>query len=345
MYKVIVLATSHKTRGGITSVVKAHELGSQWKEYKCKWIETHIDTGIFMALCFLLKGYIQFLCLLPSAKIIHIHLSEPISATRKLLFFFPAYIFRKKIILHFHAFSPDTTINGKKQWMYRYMFSRANKVIVLSESWKRSVNEAFSINNIEVVYNPCCAVINSNKYPKEKQILYAGTINARKGYADMIRAFAKIAKRHNDWKIVFAGNGEIEEGKLLAKEMGIEKQCVFLGWVNGEKKDMAFKKASIFCLPSYAEGFPMAVLDAWTYGLPVITTPVGGIPDVAENEKNMLVFTPGDTDKLAEYMDKLITDENMNKTISEASSYFAKNTFCIEEINNRIGNIYYELLK
>lgn len=343
MRKVLIIATSRKTRGGITSVVKAHEQGEQWNEFNCKWVETHIDTGLFMGLLYLFKSYLQFLFYLPSANITHIHLSEPGSAMRKLLYFFPAHIFGKKTIVHFHAFSPDTTINGSKQWVYRYIFSRANKVIVLSNTWKEAVYSAFKIDNIEVVYNPCTTVINDKQYHKQKQILYAGTINARKGYADMIRAFAKIANKHKEWKIVFAGNGEIEQGMTLAKELGIEEQCIFLGWVNGEQKDKAFKEASIFCLPSYAEGFPMAVLDAWSYGLPVITTPVGGIPDVAKNGENMFVFTPGDIDMLAEEMHKLICDDKLREKITKASIYFAENTFNINEINNQINDIYKEL--
>lgn len=344
MSKILVISTSQKTRGGITSVVKSHQQGKQWKEYNCKWIETHIDTGIFMALYYLFKSYIQFLFYLPVAKIIHIHLSEPGSAIRKMLYFFPAYLFKKKIIIHFHAFSPDTTINSSKQWVYRYMFSRANKVIVLSNTWKEAVYNTFRIDNIEVVYNPCTTVINDKQYQRQKQILYAGAINARKGYADMIRAFAKIADLHKDWKIVFAGNGEIEQGKALAKELGIENQCIFLGWINGEEKDKAFKEASIFCLPSYAEGFPMAVLDAWTYGLPVITTPVGGIPDVAQNGENMLVFTPGDIDKLADCMHRLIDDKELYNRISKASTRFANETFSIKEINSKIENIYKKMV-
>lgn len=344
MSKVLVIATSSKTCGGITSVVKAHQCGPQWNEYDCKWIETHIDTSVFMALWYLFKGYLKFLIHLPFAKIIHIHLSEPNSAKRKLLFFVPAYLFGKKTIAHFHAFSPDSTIYGRNRWIYRYIFSRSKKVIVLSESWKETVNKAFSLENIEVVYNPCSTVINKNKYEKQKHILYAGTINARKGYADMIRAFAKIAKQHAEWKIVFAGNGEIEQGMALAKELGIEKQCIFLGWVNGDKKDKAFKEASIFCLPSYAEGFPMAVLDAWAYGLPVITTPVGGIPDVAKNAENMFVFTPGDVDALAGCMQQLITDEELYDKIQKASVNLADKRFSMSEINRQIGNLYKRIL-
>jgi len=174
----------------------------------------------------------------------------------------------------------------------------------------------------------------------EKIILYAGTVNVRKGYADLIRAFAKIAPRFPDWEVVFAGNGEIEEGKALARSLSVGKQIVFAGWVNGEKKDNLFRKACIFCLPSYAEGFPMAVLDAWAYGLPVITTPVGGIPDVAIDGENMLLFNPGDIKKLSENIELLITDEALRNKISRASIEFAIGKFNIDTINRQLGEIY-----
>lgn len=345
MYKILVVATSHKTRGGITSVVNAHMQGKQCKNFNIKWIETHIDKGFFVALWYLLKSYCQFICLLPGARIIHIHLSEPVSAMRKLLYFIPAHLFGKKIISHFHAFSIDTTINGKREWIYRYIFKKSNIVLVLSEFWKQAVNKTFNIDNVEILYNPCVVVVNRKEYRKQKYFLYSGTINERKGYADFIRAFAKIANKHDEWKIVFAGNGDIEKAVRLSYELGIEKRCIFLGWVDGEDKDRVFKEASIFCLPSYAEGFPMAVLDAWAYELPVITTPVGGISDVADNGINMLLFTPGDIDGLAKQMDRLITDKVLYKKITDASKEFSNNKFCIKEIDNRLASIYSSLLK
>lgn len=177
----------------------------------------------------------------------------------------------------------------------------------------------------------------------ENIILYAGTVNERKGYADLIKAIAKIAKSFPDWKVVFAGNGEIERGQSLAKELGIESQIEFAGWVSGSEKDALFRKASIFCLPSYAEGFPMAVLDAWAYGLPVIATPVGGIPDVAIDGENMLLFTPGDINELAENICKLITDTNLRGKIANASTEFAKSKFNVSTINRQLGKIYESL--
>lgn len=214
-------------------------------------------------------------------------------------------------------------------------------MIVLSQSWKESVNNIFHLGNkVQVIYNPCTTDVLSQTYIKQNIILYAGTINARKGYKDMIKAFAQIASQFPDWRIVFAGNGEIENGKKLAKELGIEQQTTFLGWLNGKDKDKAFKEASIFCLPSYAEGFPMAVLDAWAYGLPVITTPVGGIPDIAKDGKNMLLFPPGDCTKLAIQMERMIKNKDLKSNIINESITLARNNFNINTINNQIEELY-----
>lgn len=338
--KVLVIATSKKSRGGIASVVSAHEACTVWREYNCRWIETHIDSGIIMALWYLLKNYILFLFQLPAAQIVHIHLSEPRSAIRKLLFFVSAKLFGKKTIVHFHSFSPETTINSNKRWLYRYLFSKATKVIVLSKKWKDAVYEAYRLNNVDVLYNPCITKKCEKLYSKQKYILYAGALSARKGYADLIRAYAKVANRNSAWKVVFAGNGEIEEGKALARELRIEQHCLFLGWVSGEEKDKAFKEASIFCLPSYAEGFPMAVLDAWAYALPVITTPVGGIPDIVVNGKNGLLFNPGDVDALAEKLDTLIKDAELREKLSEEARLLADTIFNINTIAQHLGDIY-----
>lgn len=83
MTKVLVIATSRKTRGGITSVIKAHETGEQWKKFHCKWIETHRDSNKITKLYYAIKGFISFLILLPFYDIIHFHVSFKGSLTRK----------------------------------------------------------------------------------------------------------------------------------------------------------------------------------------------------------------------------------------------------------------------
>lgn len=344
MSKVLVVATSKKTRGGITSVVKAHEAGAQWSKYHCRWIQTHVDKGFLWKLIYAVRGFAEYLLFLPSADIVHIHVGEPPSALRKLVFFSLAKWLKKKIVVHYHSFSPDTTINGPYSDRYRKLFCGADVVVVLSNYWKEVVDDKYHLGDcIKVIYNPCPTIPYTQKYERTKSILYAGTLNQRKGYADLIRAFAKVTSKHLDWKVVLAGNGEIEQARALAKELEVEGQVNLLGWVNGESKNKAFKQASVFCLPSYAEGFSMAVLDAWAYGLPVITTPVGGIPDVAIDGENMLLFNPGDIDALAKKLDLIMSDEALRYKLSASSTKMAAEKFNLDTITAQVAEIYESL--
>lgn len=343
--RVLVVATSRKTRGGITAVIKAHETGIQWKQYHCHWVQTHKDDNIRLKIFYFIRAIIDYFFRLPFCDIVHVHFSHIVSVRRKMIFVWMAKMCGKKLIIHFHAFDIETTIAGKYKKIYKKLFESADKVIVLSGWWKNNVQKLLSISDdkLLVIYNPCPNVNITDNLNKSNYILYAGSVIPRKGYGDLITAFAKIAHKYNDWKIVFAGNGEIEKGEQLAISLGIASQVEFKGWVLGEAKDRIFREATIFCLPSYAEGFSMAVLDAWAYGLPVITTPVGGIPDVAKDGENMLLFNPGDVDLLSKHLEQLIVNESLRNQIADASKDFAKTEFNIKTINRQVSNLYAEL--
>jgi glycosyltransferase involved in cell wall biosynthesis len=87
----------------------------------------------------------------------------------------------------------------------------------------------------------------------------------------------------------------------------------------------------------------MAVLDAWAHGLPVITTPVGGLPDVLIPGINALVFEPGDTVGLAELLNELITSNALRQRISEESIKLSQGTFSIASITKQLNEIYLSL--
>lgn len=340
--RVLVVATSSKTRGGITAVINSYKTTKFWSDFNCVWIETHIDKSSITKILFFVRSLTKFIILLPQTKLVHVHLSAPMSVIRKYPFLLLAKIFKIPIIIHFHAFSVEATIDKKYNRLYNTVFHLANTIIVLSESWKKGIINDLNINSdkIEVLYNPCPKIDISNNVEKTKTILYAGTLIDRKGYKDLIRSFAIIAISYPEWKVIFAGNGEINKGLQLSKELNIEQQVLFKGWVSGDEKNQLFREANIFCLPSYAEGFPMAVLDAWAFGLPVITTPVGGIPDVAKDGVNMLLFNPGDTKTLSEKLVNMISDKSLSDRISNASVKFSLDEFSLDSITHQLNAIY-----
>lgn len=340
----MVLGPERNTRGGISTVIKEYEKTKLWKEFNCKWIGTYIDKNNIHKIFYFIKGYITFILNISRYDIIHIHISWRTTALRKMFFFPLAKALNKKIIIHLHS-AAEPVLNSKFQFPYRFMFKHADATIFLANGISSELNNHFLIKKSVVLYNPCLNRKTNlpNSIKKEKQILFAGTITQKKGYLDLIQAFSLIAHKYPEWEIIFAGNGEIENAKRLVKDLNIEEQVVFMGWVNREEIHVLFEKASIFCLPSYTEGFPMAVLDAWSYGLPVITTPVGGLTDVLIPGKNALVFEPGDINQLAELLNELITDQSLQQRISKESIKLSQEKFSITSISKQLSELYLSL--
>ena len=342
--KVIVLGPGRNTRGGISTVIKEYENTKLWNDFNCKWIGTYIDKRNIHKIFYFLKGLITYILNISRYDIIHIHISWSTTAFRKMFFFPLAKALNKKVIIHLHS-AAEPVINSKSQFPYKFMFKHADLTIFLSNGISTELNKHFQIKKSVVLYNPCLNhKPNSTKInEKEMQILFAGTITQKKGYLDLIHSFGLIAHKFPEWKLIFAGNGEIENAKSLAKDLNIEEQVIFKGWVNRDEIQALFEKASIFCLPSYTEGFPMAVLDAWSFGLPVITTPVGGLTDVLIPDKNALVFEPSDINHLAKLIDELITDESLRKRISEESIKLSQEKFNITSISKQLSELYLSL--
>jgi len=96
--------------------------------------------------------------------------------------------------------------------------------------------------------------------------------------------------------------------KKLAAPLGDRVRV--LPWIDAHERDRLLAESDVFVLPSYAEGVPMSLLEAMAAGLPCITTPVGGIPDVFTHGAEGLLVTPGDASQLRAAMSTFITDES-----------------------------------
>lgn len=341
--KVLVVATSRKTRGGITAVIRAYEAGAVWREFHCRWIETSRDGAAWRKVLYLVTALTQYVVLLPFYDIVHLHLTGGTSVRRKAIFFRLARLMGKRTIVHFHPCGPEVLDDPASARRLRRLFTGADRVVVLSGLWRMWLAERLGVRErVTVLYNPCPAVP-APAVGRQKVVLFAGSIIPRKGYDVLIQAFALVAGQHAGWCLVLAGNGEVDKARSLADGLGIGSQVDLPGWVSGEAKERLFAEASIFCLASQGEGFPMAVLDAWAHGVPCVVTPVGGLPDVVREGENALSFPVGNVHALSVQLSRLMTDPSLRERLSQASLRLAHTMFDAATIRRQLAEIYTEV--
>lgn len=136
------------------------------------------------------------------------------------------------------------------------------------ELWKQGIKNIRA--KIIPIFNPSPYDVQQNTPSLEyKTILCVGRLTYQKGFDLLIPAWAKIAQQVPDWKIIIVGTGEDEVMlKQMAKDYAVDHSIIFAG----QQKDMDsfYRKASFFCMSSRFEGLPMVLLEAQSYGLPIV---------------------------------------------------------------------------
>lgn len=116
---------------------------------------------------------------------------------------------------------------------------------------------------------------------KDKNVmLYLGRIHPKKGLVNLVKAWSKVKPK--DWVLAIAGWGQAgheDELNKLVKDLRLEKDVVFIGPAFDDKKQACLQNADAFILPSFSEGLPMSILEAWSYKLPVLMTKECNIPE------------------------------------------------------------------
>jgi glycosyltransferase involved in cell wall biosynthesis len=118
----------------------------------------------------------------------------------------------------------------------------------------------------------------------KRRILFLSRLHPKKGLRNLLRAWQRLASQFDDWCLIIAGPDEIgheQELKSLARNLCLEKSVMFVGPAYGESKRQLLAGADLFVLPSFSEGFSMAILEAAAAGLPVLLTHECNFPELA----------------------------------------------------------------
>lgn len=162
---------------------------------------------------------------------------------------------------------------------------------------------------------------------------------------DLLKALNKMQQNGiNGWHMLIAGSGEEEVAlKEYVKKNSLEEQVEFLGWINKDKKNDLLMKSDVLILPSYNEGLPMAILEAMSYGLAIVSTDVGSINEAVNNGLNGYVYNPGDVEALERIITKLVADDELWKKQSRESRRICIEKFSEDTMFARIDKIWTSL--
>lgn len=144
------------------------------------------------------------------------------------------------------------------------------------------------------------------------RILFIGRQVPEKGQAVLLQATARLAHRGHLVDVVLAGEGAARRDfERLAEDLGISSQVSFPGAVGQEEIHRMYAEASIFCLPSFAEGVPGVLMEAMAMELPVVSTRITGVPELIDHERSGLLVPPGRVDALADALERLLLDPEL----------------------------------
>jgi glycosyltransferase involved in cell wall biosynthesis len=150
------------------------------------------------------------------------------------------------------------------------------------------------------------------------QVLCVARLIERKGISTLLRAFAQLPL--NSSVLHLAGDGpDAESLKKLAQELNLSDRVIFHGVVAHDEVLHMYLHCDIFVLPTLSESCSMALLEAMSYGLPIVTTRVGGNPFLIEQWRNGVLVAPGDAEELARSLHALLTDRALRQTMSAAN--------------------------
>ena len=168
-----------------------------------------------------------------------------------------------------------------KKWLawnlwIRELVSEADCLHALCQEEKDSIQALVPRARVEVVPNGVSLPDSDRNLQKEHNLLFMGRLHPKKGLANLLDAWSRVwPSLEPDWRLIVAGwdDGGYEASlRRNAASLGVADSVVFFGPAFGKKKAELFRRASAFVLPSYSEGLPMAVLEAWSYSLPVLMT-------------------------------------------------------------------------
>lgn len=294
-----------------------------------------------------IKAYCKFLWWMlrhKEIKIVHVQASTGSSFWRKRFFINISKKFHKKIVFHCHGgHYPEFTVRHYKS--VKETVEKCDCIIALSDWWRQWFENTFNITNVIIIKNVITEPHIHNIDHKGFVLLFLGLLGQNKGIYDLLDVLADNKNFfEGNIELLIGGNGETEKVKKIISDKDLTGIVKYEGWVSGIEKEYLLNMADAFILPSYHEGVPISILEAESYSLPIISTNVGGIPEIVKDGVNGFLVTPGDKPNILKAIERLSSDKALATRMGKKSYDIAKEHLP-NFVEKRLDALYRELLR
>jgi glycosyltransferase involved in cell wall biosynthesis len=270
--------------------------------------------------------FVRFVFWLPRApRVVHMCVScTPTGLPRDAFYVLLLAAMRRRTIAHVHSSELEVALRARSRGLALRTIGRTAAAVVAVSPRPAADLEAAGIEATHV-FNPIGIDSGAPRRPERHaapvQILFLGAYGVRKGVYDLLDAIGQVRNEGHDVRVRIVGPPEFpDETERLAagvRDRGLTDAVALIGPVPSDDVSRELREADIFCLPSYREGLPMAILEAMAAGLPVVATPVGGIPDVVRDNESGLLLAAGDVGGLAAALAELARDPELRHRLGE----------------------------
>ncbi|MFR3113363.1 MAG: glycosyltransferase family 4 protein [Gallintestinimicrobium sp.] len=355
--RVITVGNAPSVKGGISSVI-SQIMSHDWKEQnvQMKLISTFEGGNALKKIIVFIKGYILLKkeCKNTTVDVVHIHMSQNGSFTRKYYIHKLCKKYGIPDIIHLHSsgfvgFYEKSNESKKKK--IRELLTDCGCVVALGKEWEQRIKRIAPAARVLVMNNTIhIPHMLANQDVECVEFLYLGVLVKRKGVIDLLEAINKLKHEGllQPGKVTFniGGTGECE-GVLrdYVSKNELRPFVNFLGWVIGEEKTKLLQSNQVLVLPSYDEGLPIAILEAISYGMPVIATNVGSVAEAVHDGENGIIYEAGDINALVNALEKMIISNDLRRNMAIASRCLAEKCFDDTKYFNLLRNMYDQLVK
>ncbi|MFL5828105.1 MAG: glycosyltransferase family 4 protein [Thermoleophilaceae bacterium] len=173
------------------------------------------------------------------------------------------------------------------------------------------------------------------------RVLNVGQAVERKGQALLVEALAQLADRGLDVRATVVGDGPARAAlERLAERGGVADRIDFAGAVGQDEIRAHYGRADVFCLPSFAEGVPVVLMEAMATGLPVVASSVMGVPELVEDGTAGLLVPPGRVDRLADALARLAGDPGLRSQMGAAGRRTVESDWSLERSAEQLEGLF-----